>query len=319
MLRMRKKRRDIPTILSFVMLVVLLTVNVVVDPNFFGAFSLSTFITDAVPLILVATGQFLVIVTSGIDLSVGSIMAIADTFVAAHMHGGLGSIVSITMVVLVMGAGAGFINGLAVHVGRIQPILVTLATMSIYQGVALLIMGSPGGQVPAALTNAVTGSLGLIPVALLIVVALVLVWAWAGRLRFTLHLVALGSDESAARMNGIRIGTVKVGAYILSGLFAALSGLYLAAQTTSGDPNVGVPFTLLSIAAVVIGGVRLAGGRGTLYGVVAGALILSILNGLMYFAGVSSFYQDLFEGMILIVAVGVSSYKSLRSRFLDMV
>jgi ribose transport system permease protein len=166
------------------------------------------------------------------------------------------------------------------------------------------------------LTSLLSGSVAGIPIAVIILALLVALWLWARRTRFLLHLISIGSDESAAQMNGVRVGLVKVGAYSLSGLFAALSGLYLAAQTTSGDPNIGAPLMLLSIAAVVIGGVRLSGGRGSLLGVIAGAFIISILGGIMYLAGVSSYYQDLFQGLILLVAVGISSYRGLRNRYM---
>ena len=315
-LRPRTTRRDMPTVLSFVVLLGLILVYAVVDPFFFSSFSLTTFVTDALPLVLVSIGQFAVILTSGIDLSVGSIVSIANTFVAVQMTHSVGSMVGISLIVVLMGAAVGLINGFVVQYGRIQPILVTLATMSIYAGIALLILPNPGGSVPAALTTTLTGTMGGLPMAVWILALLALLWWWAHRTRFVLHLLALGGDESAARMNGVRIGIVKVSAYGLSGVFSALAGLYLAAQTTSGDPNIGIPFTLLSIAAVVIGGVRLSGGRGSLLGVIAGALVLSILGGIMYFLGVSSYYQDLFQGLILLLAVALSSYRKLRSRYM---
>ncbi len=309
--------KDIPTLLSFMVLAILLAVNAAVDSHFFTGFSLLTFFTDAIPLVLVAIGQFAVILTGGIDLSVGSTVSIANTFVAMYMVQKLGSMVEVSLLMILLGIVAGMVNGIVIHYGRIQPILVTLATMSIYEGVALLILPSPGGSVPTSLTSALTGALMDIPIAVIIMAFLVVLWFWARRTRFVLHLVSIGSDESAARMNGVRVGVIKIAAYGLSGFFAALSGLYLAAQTTSGDPNIGAPLTLLSIAAVVIGGVRLSGGRGSLLGVMAGALILSILGSIMYFAGVSSYYQDLFQGLILLVAVAISSYRRLRNRYMQ--
>ncbi len=310
-------RRDVPTFLSYGVLLVLMLVNVIVDPYFFTSFSLGTFFTDALPLVLISIGQFAVILTSGIDLSVGSTVSIANTFVALHMTSSPATMVAVSLEVIFLGAMAGLINGLIIHYGRIQPILATLATMSVYEGIALFILPTPGGTIPASFTTALTGTVGGLPVAIWILILLVLAWWWAHRTRLVLHLLALGSDETAARMNGVRVGIVKIGAYVLSGLFAGLAGLYLAAQTTSGDPNVGAPLLLLSIAAVVIGGVRLAGGRGNLLGVIAGALVLSILGGIMYFAGVSSYYQDLFQGLILLFAVALSSYRKLRNRYMQ--
>lgn len=310
----RSKRRDRSTLLSIIVLAALVILNVAIDPSFFTAFSLSTFFTDALPLLFMATGQFLVVMTGGIDLSVGSIVSVANAFVAIHMMNSSGSYVLVTVEAMAIGVLAGIINGAAVHWGRIQPILVTLATMSIYQGIALLILPTPGGAVPTAFVLALTGTVAGLPVALIVMIIMGLIWYWAHRTQFFLHIVSLGSDESAAQMNGVRVGSLKVGVYALSGLFSGLAGIYLAAQTSSGDPTVGAPLTLLSIAAVVIGGVRLSGGRGNVLGAFSGAIILSILDSIMYFLGVSSFYQDLFQGVVLLVAVALTSYRGIRSR-----
>lgn len=308
------KSRDRSTLLSIVVLAVLVILNVVIDPSFFTAFSLTTFFSDALPLLLMATGQFLVVMTGGIDLSVGSVVSVANTFVAVHMVSSSRSYVLVPVEGMAIGMLAGAINGVAVHWGRIQPILVTLATMSIYQGIALLILPAPGGTVPTAFVVALSGTMEGLPVALLIMVILGFIWYWVHRTQFFLHIVSIGSDESGALMNGVKVGSLKLAVYALSGLFSGLAGVYLAAQTSSGDPTVGAPLTLLSIAAVVIGGVRLSGGRGNVLGAFSGAIILSILDGIMYFLGVSSYYQDLFQGLILLVAVALTSFWGSHSR-----
>jgi ribose/xylose/arabinose/galactoside ABC-type transport system permease subunit len=130
---------------------------------------------------------------------------------------------------------------------------------------------------------------------------------WILRTRFGLHLRALGGDEPAARLSGVRVAGVKLGAYVLGGVLAALGGMYLAVATSSGSPTVGDSYILTSVAAVVIGGVPLSGGRGTALGVVMGALILTITSSLLYFADVSSFYQSIIDGVILLVVVGSGS------------
>ncbi len=311
---MRSKRRDRATLLSVVVLAALVILNAAIDPSFFSAFSLTTFFTDALPLLFMATGQFLVVMIGGIDLSVGSVVSVANAFVAIHMTNSSQSYVLVTVEAMAIGLVAGIINGVVVHWGRIQPILVTLATMSIYQGIALLILPSPGGAVPTPFVLALTGTVAGLPIALIIMVLMGLIWYWVHRTQFFLHMVAVGSDESGARMNGVRVGPLKIGVYALSGFFSGLAGIYLAAQTSSGDPTVGAPLTLLSIAAVVIGGSRLSGGRGNVLGTFSGAIILSILDSIMYFLGVASFYQDLFQGLVLLVAVAVTSYQGIRSR-----
>lgn len=303
------------TWLSYGVLLVLLVIYGSLEPHFFSQFAMTSFFTDALPYVLIGTAQLFVVLTGGIDLSVGAIVGVVNTIVAVYMKNN-SDVVWVSAFVLLVGVAAGIINGLLIEYGRIQPILVTLATLSIFDGIALFILPSPGGTVAGGFASFLTGDLLALPVALWILLVLLVFWFWARRTTFVLNLLSIGGDESAAAMNGIPVRRTKIGAYVMSGLFAALAGLYLSAQTTSGDPTVGDPYTLLSIAAVVIGGVRLSGGFGGLLGTVAGAFTLSLLGGLMYFAGISSFYQDLVQGLILLVAVAISSFKPLRLRYL---
>ncbi len=196
-------------------------------------------------------------------------------------------------------------NGVLVVALGLPPIIVTLATMSIWQGVALLVLPDPGGTVPRHLPGDADRRLflarhrpGLARRA----------WILRHRLaavtRFGLSLRAIGGDEPAAGMSGVRVRSTKITAYVLGGLLAALGGMYLATSMSSGSPTVGDGYILTSIAAVVIGGVPLTGGRGSPLAVVMGALILTITASLLYFADVSSFYQSLIDGVILLAVVG---------------
>lgn len=270
----------------------------------FSAFDLRSLCVNAAPLALIALGQFVIVLGRGIDLSLGPIASVCGAVMALTItdHPLLGIAAPIAIGLL-----AGLANGLPVARLGLPPIIVTLATMSIWQGVALLVMPDPGGNVPAEYQAALTGGfsepfMGVAGLAVFCLAA-----GWMLRTRFGLHLRALGGDEASARLSGVRIAHVKLGAYLIGGLLAALGGMYLAVATSSGSPTVGDSYILTSIAAVVIGGVPLSGGRGSALGVVMGALILTITGSLLYFADVSSFYQSIIDGVILLAVVGSRS------------
>ncbi len=267
----------------------------------FTAFDLRSLCVNAMPLALIALGQFFVVLTRGIDLSLGPVASVAGAAMAltATDHSVLGIAAP-----LAIGLAAGLANGVMVATIRLPPIIVTLATMSIWQGVALLVLPDPGGAVPDAMQAFLVGGYSTPLVGLLGLLISGGVATWLLASQFGLHLRAIGGDEPAARMSGVRVRNVKIAAYTLAGLFAALCGMYLAAATASGSPTIGDSYILTSIAAVVIGGVPLAGGRGTALGVIMGALILTITGSLLYFADVSSFYQSVIDGVILLAVVG---------------
>ncbi|HEY7414113.1 MAG TPA: ABC transporter permease [Ktedonobacteraceae bacterium] len=275
-----------------------------------GNFELSTTLNNTMSVGIAAIGQTFVVLTGGIDLSVGGIVDVTNSVAAQMMHNTPGSMFVVTLLVLLIGAGAGLINGLLVTYGRLQPIIVTIATLAIWQGVALLILPQQGGSIPPAFTNLLAGNiqaLGNLPSSLIIFVLLIFVWQALRRTRLLVTLYAIGNDERAARANGAPVQLSKIAAYTLSGLFSGAAGLYLAAVATSGDATSGTPLTLTSIAAVALGGVSLFGGRGSAVGSLVSALILTLLLNVLFFAGVNPQLQEFFQGLFLILAVVVST------------
>jgi ribose/xylose/arabinose/galactoside ABC-type transport system permease subunit len=192
---------------------------------------------------------------------------------------------------------------------RLPPILATLATMSIFQGVALVILPSPGGNVPPGMTDAFTNGLDRAPTPLLLLIAAAVITSWTMGTPLGLWLRAIGGDEGGTRSSGVPVRIVKFSAYVIAALLAGLGGFYLAVATGSGSPTIGDSFILLSIAAVVLGGVSITGGRGSTIGAVFGALTLTIIGRLLYFANLSSFYQSLINGVILIAVVGLATVR----------
>ena len=266
-----------------------------------GSFEWTTLVNTSMPLVCAAVGQSIVVLTRGIDLSVGGMIDLSNSIAATHMHDGAGSMVAWTLLVLLIGAAGGLLNGVLVAYGRLQPILVTLATLSIYQGLAIKVLPEPGGAVPIEYTKILANPNG--PTGLVFVGVMIVLWLGLRRTRFGIGLFAIGNDQEAARAHGVPVLLVKVGAYVLSGVFAAAGGLFLAATTTAGDATSGDVFVLTSIAAVVLGGISFFGGRGSAIGAIAGAFVLTLLINVLFFAHIDPLYQSFFQGLFLIVAV----------------
>jgi ribose transport system permease protein len=269
--------------------------------RFPGNFELTSVVNTSMPLVFAAVGQSIVVLTRGLDLSVGGMIDLTNGLAATHMHAGTGSMLGWSLVVLLVGAAGGAINGVLVAYGRLQPILVTLATLSIYQGLAIKVLPEPGGAVPLEYTKILANPNG--PTGLVFVAVVAVVWFVFRRTRLGVDVYAVGNDEQAARAHGVQVRRVKIAAYLLSGVFAAAGGLFLAATTTAGDATSGDVFVLTSIAAVVLGGISFFGGRGSAIGTVAGAFILTLLINVLFFANINPLYQSFFQGLFLVVAV----------------
>ena len=253
----------------------------------------------------------IVIVTKGIDLSVGSVISLANVICAVLMDNSPLGFVFGLLVALAAGAAAGFINGVIVAKGKLQPIIVTLATSSFYLGIVLWILPIPGGKVHTGFARAIDGDLARIPVALIIGLMITFVmFILVYRTRYGNSVLAIGGNENAAFSTGIQINKVKIVTYTLAGMLSAVAGVLLATQMYSGDPTVGTSFTMKSITVAIIGGTSLAGGKGTVFGIISGVFILVIINNILNLIGLNSFYQYVFQGCILIFALAVSSFNS---------
>jgi len=303
--------QNIPLLLAVAMVITLLVVYICLytfEFGFPGTFEFSSIVNTSMPLAFVAVGQSVVLLTSGIDLSVGGLVSLSTCFAALYMGTSDRNIAWVTAVTLLIGAAAGLVNGLLVAIGRLQPIIVTLATLSIWSGLALYVLPTPGGAVPQALVSTLTGlAWGILPNGVIVALLLLVLLRVFRRTGLAMSLYAIGNDVSAARANGVSVVRAKVAAYVLCGLCSAAGGVYLAAVTTGGDPTTGAPFTLTSIAASVLGGVSLLGGRGSAIGAVLGAFMLTLLLNVLFFAHVSFYLQSFFQGLVLIVVVAGSA------------
>ncbi len=270
---------------------------------------------SVLPLALAAVAQAIVVIAGGIDLSIGPLMALTGVVAAALMKGQSEEFgVIVVLGVLLLGLALGTVNGGLVVITRVPDIVVTLAMSFVWAGFALLVLARPGGGSSTWLKDLLSGSIGSewIPraaVVLLIVVALV--WFPLKRSRLGLSFYAIGSNKLAAFRSGVSVGRTKVLAYTLMGFFAALGGLSLTATTGIGTPVPG-PYTLLSVAAVVLGGVSLAGGRGGVFGPIIAVVILQLIRTDMTFLSIDSNLAIVAQGVILIGVVMVGSFLQYR-------
>jgi ribose transport system permease protein len=297
-----------PLLLAFAifaaMLVLYLVLFAVARSSLPGDFELTTTVNNALPLAFAALGQTLVVLTGGIDLSVGGLMDLTNGVAATQMHPSAASIVLWSVIIVGTGALTGLVNGLLVAVGRLQPILVTLGTLAILQGLALKVLPQPGGSVPGGLTDVVANR-GW-PSGLLVTLVAVGLWLVLRRTALGTAIYAIGNSRRAARAHGVDVVRTTVATYVLAGMAVAFGGLMLAATTSGGDATAGDTFTLTSIAATVIGGVSLAGGRGSAIGAIAGAYVLTLLINVLFFAEVNPLYESFWEGVFLVGAVVVA-------------
>lgn len=269
-------------------------------------------------LALVAMAQALVVITAGIDLSIGSIFVLTNCLASWLVQGTPLETALGIVLVLSVGLLCGTLNGLIVLFGRLQPIVATIGTGAIYFGIALMLRPLPGGSVNETLADAMTGKLlGVVPTSLVFLLAIVLVvWVPFSRSVAGRAAYAAGSSEQSAYMSGVPIRRGKLAAYALSGLLAGMGGLFLTFFTYSGEASTASAstYTLFSIAAVVLGGVSLYGGKGSIIGVIFGAFAFRTIGDLMFVFDLDALWQPLFQGVILLAAISFSSIGLLRVR-----
>ncbi|PWX46314.1 ribose ABC transporter permease [Clostridium perfringens] len=289
---------------SLIGLVLLCIVITIVTPNFLSVSNITNVFTQVSVNAIIAIGMTFVILTGGIDLSVGSTLAISGA-VGASIVKLTGNVFLAIIVAAVIGIAVGLINGLLVSKGKLQAFIVTLATMTIFRGATLVFTdGTPISKLPEAFVKIGNGKLGFmpIPVIITIIIAIIAVYALS-QTRFGRYLYALGGNEDASRLSGINTDKIKTLVYVVSGFASAIAGVIITSRIGSASPNAGTGFELDAIAAVVIGGTSLAGGEGTITGTLIGALIIGVLNNGLNLMNVSPFYQSIVKGLVILIAV----------------
>ncbi|WP_035619120.1 ABC transporter permease [Lacticigenium naphthae] len=290
----------------FFALIALMVFVTIMNPNFIQVGNLLNLLRQVSINGLIAFGMTFVIITGGIDLSVGSTLALSGALGAGLIASGWSPVIA-TFAAIIIGALLGAANGMLITKGKMAPFIATLATMTIYRGLTLVYTnGNPITGIGDSFFFQFIGKgylFGIpIPVVLM-AVAFGILYVVLHKMTFGRKTFAIGGNENAAYIAGIKSDRIKIAVYSISGMMASISGLILASRLNSAQPTAGTSYELDAIAAVVLGGTSLSGGRGRLFGTLVGALIIGTLNNGLNLIGVSSFYQQVVKGIVIIIAV----------------
>ncbi|EIF8948606.1 ribose ABC transporter permease [Vibrio cholerae] len=297
---------------SLIALLFLVVVVSFLNPNFFTVDNILNILRQTSVNAIIAVGMTLVILTAGIDLSVGSVLALCGAFAATLVAMEVPVLVAVPTALLA-GAALGAISGIIIAKGKVQAFIATLVTMTLLRGVTMVYTdGRPisTGFTDTADTFAWFGTgyaLGIpVPVWLMVVV-FAGAWYLLNHTRFGRYVYAVGGNESATRLSGINVDRVKIGVYAICGLLAALAGIIVTSRLSSAQPTAGMGYELDAIAAVVLGGTSLMGGKGRIMGTLIGALIIGFLNNALNLLDVSSYYQMIAKAVVILLAVLVDN------------
>ncbi len=288
--------------IAFIPAAIVLCINIVLNPHILSLRGLNNLSLQIVTLALAVMAQTLVVVVREIDMSIGAMVSLTTVVVASTMA--TLNLLSIVLALVVAGL-FGLFAGLVVAYVRIPGIVVSLATSMMIGGLALVIMPQPGGTVNEIVDRLVNEQPLLVPNSTLILLFILLVWKYVKKSKIGNAIYATGGNPFSAYASGISVPGAKIAAFVGSALLAALAGIVVAGKTMTGDATIGGPYTLSSIAGTVLGGASFMGGVGTMKGAVAGAAILGVLVNILFFLGISSHYQDIAEGLILLAAVTI--------------
>ena len=298
-----KENQNLGTILALIILMVFVSI---LNPAFLQSNNLLNLMRQLIINGFIALGMTFVILTGGIDLSVGSTLALTSAIFAGLLQNGMNTGLAI-LIALVLGLVLGLLNGILITKGKLAPFIVTLATMTIFRGLTLVYTdGRPiaGPRDDFAFKFLGKGQfLGIPFQVILFILAFLVLWMILNKTALGRKIYAVGGNEKASFISGINIDKVKIWVYVISSLMAVLSGLVLTSRLNSAQPTAGVAYEMDAIAAVVLGGTSMTGGSGSLTGTLIGILILGVLNNGLNLLGVSSFYQQIVKGIVILIAV----------------
>lgn len=306
-----------PVFFPFILLVISIAVNLFLQPNMFELNTLNGNMRVFLPLILLTVGQAIVLIGGGIDISVGGIVSVVNTILATRvgLDGTPELMWQYMLISLLAGVLAGAINGFFIAYLRLQPIITTYATSFLYAGFALFILPNPGGGIPSDIANVYRTSTPLgMPLAFYVIALLLLAWFYISSTRYGKYLFAVGGKAEAAYETAVPVMWMQFSIYVVSGLMAALAGIAITMLSGSGNADIGNPMTLNSITAAVIGGNAFSGGIGGVAGPVIGAITLSLIQNIISFANINTWWETLVKATIIVVALAAPGIINLFRR-----
>jgi len=306
-----------PVFFPLILLVISIAINLFLQPNMFALSTLNSNMRVFLPLILLTIGQAIVLIGGGIDISVGGIVSIVNTILATRvgLDGSPELMWQYVLMSLLVGVFAGAINGFFIAYLRLQPIITTYATSFLYAGFALFLLPNPGGGIPAEVANLYRTATPLnLPLAFYVIAILLLFWVYISSTRFGKYLFAVGGRAQAAYETAVPVTLVQFSIYVISGFMAALAGITITMLSGSGNADIGNPMTLNSITAVVIGGNAFSGGIGGVAGPVLGAITLSLIQNIISFAHINTWWETLVKATIIVAALAAPGIINLVRR-----
>lgn len=306
-----------PALFALVLLILSVAINLILQPNMFARGTLNSNMRVFLPIILMAVGQAIVILGGGIDISVGGIASIVNTVLATRvgLDGSAAEMWQYVFISLLIGLLAGAINGFFIAYLRLQPIITTYATSFLYVGLALFILPNPGGGIPASIAALYRNSTPLnLPLAFYVIAIILVIWLYISSTRYGRFLFAVGGKAEAAYETAVPVTLVQFSTYMASGLMAALAGIAITMLSGSGNAEIGSQMTLNSITAVVIGGNALSGGVGGIAGPVMGAITLGIIQNIISFSRIDTWWETFVKATIIVLALAAPGIVNLFRR-----
>lgn len=313
---MKNTMKYMSELTTVIALIILMAVITIINSNFLTANNLLNLLLQVTSNALIAFGMTFVILTGGIDLSVGSILALSSALTAGLLGSGMPVTLAI-LISLILGCILGMMNGLLISYGKLAPFIVTLATMTIFRGATLVYTN--GNPITKGLSDTFLfqflgqGYIVGIPFPVIIMfIVFIVLYVLLHKTAFGKSVYAIGGNEKAAYISGVKLNKVKIIIYSISGIIASISGLIITSRLSSAQPTAGASYEMDAIAAVVLGGTSLSGGKGRILGTLIGALIIGVLNNGLNIIGVSAFWQQVVKGVVILIAVLIDRFKVVK-------
>ena len=313
---MKNTMKYMSELTTVIALIILMAVITIINSNFLTANNLLNLLLQVTSNALIAFGMTFVILTGGIDLSVGSILALSSALTAGLLGSGMPVTLAI-LISLILGCILGMMNGLLISYGKLAPFIVTLATMTIFRGATLVYTN--GNPITKGLSDTFLfqflgqGYIVGIPFPVIIMfIVFIVLYVLLHKTAFGKSVYAIGGNEKAAYISGVKLNKVKIIIYSISGIMASISGLIITSRLISAQPTAGASYEMDAIAAVVLGGTSLSGGKGRILGTLIGALIIGVLNNGLNIIGVSAFWQQVVKGVVILIAVLIDRFKVVK-------